>query len=112
MHDLVVLDATTVGVIVGVEADSLRVLTNQACALALHAVLCECLSATLALCGHAQLGSHEHRACAYQHLPATTCLPGAAAQGRPDKPDVRTCRLTDLKRKIVNKRATVKDGGE
>ena len=29
LHDLVVLDATTVGVIVGVEADSVKVLTNQ-----------------------------------------------------------------------------------
>ena len=31
MHDLVVLDNTTVGVIVNVEQDALRVLTNQAC---------------------------------------------------------------------------------
>lgn len=29
MHDLVVLDNTTVGVIVNVEQDALRVLTNQ-----------------------------------------------------------------------------------
>jgi ABC-type sugar transport system substrate-binding protein len=30
MHDLVVLDNTTVGVVVNVDQDSLRVLTNQA----------------------------------------------------------------------------------
>ncbi len=29
MHDLVVLDNTTVGVVVNVEQDALRVLTNQ-----------------------------------------------------------------------------------
>jgi transcription elongation factor SPT5 len=29
MHDLVVLDNTTVGVVVDVESDALRVLTNQ-----------------------------------------------------------------------------------
>lgn len=31
MHDLVVLDNTTVGVVVNVEQDALRVLTNQVC---------------------------------------------------------------------------------
>lgn len=31
MHDLVVLDNATVGVVVNVEADALRVLTNQVC---------------------------------------------------------------------------------
>lgn len=31
MHDLVVLDNATVGVIVNVEQDALRVLTNQVC---------------------------------------------------------------------------------
>ncbi|PRW59844.1 transcription elongation factor SPT5-like protein 1 [Chlorella sorokiniana] len=59
MHDLVVLDNTTVGVIVNVEQDALRVLTNQ---------------------------------------------------GRPDKPDIRVCRLPDIKRKMNNRRASVKDG--
>ncbi|EFN50704.1 hypothetical protein CHLNCDRAFT_142577 [Chlorella variabilis] len=54
MHDLVVLDNTTVGVIVNVEQDALR--------------------------------------------------------GRPDKPDIRVCRLPDIKRKMMNKRASVKDG--
>jgi hypothetical protein len=33
-------------------------------------------------------------------------------QGRPDKPDIRVCRLPDIKRKMINKRASVKDGGE
>ncbi|KAL4420140.1 hypothetical protein ABPG77_010356 [Micractinium sp. CCAP 211/92] len=59
MHDLVVLDNATVGVVVNVEADALRVLTNQ---------------------------------------------------GRPDKPDIRVCRLPDIKRKMNNRRASVKDG--
>lgn len=59
LFDLVVLDAQTVGVIVGVNKDSCRVLTNQ---------------------------------------------------GRPDAPDVQVCRLPDMKRKIVNKRASAIDG--
>ena len=33
-------------------------------------------------------------------------------QGRPDKPDIRVCRLPDIKRKMNNRRASVKDGGE
>ena len=59
LFDLVVLDAQTVGVIVGVDKDSCKVLTNQ---------------------------------------------------GRPDAPDVRICRLPDMKRKIVNRRASAIDG--
>lgn len=59
MHDLVVLDNATVGVVINVEQDALRVLTNQ---------------------------------------------------GRPDKPDIRVCRLADIKRKMNNRRASVKDG--
>eukprot|EP00887_Chlorella_sp_A99_P006595 scaffold3.g6595.t1 len=61
LHDLVVLDANTVGVVVGVEADSCTVLTNQ---------------------------------------------------GRPDKADVRTCRLPDIKRKMNSRRNTATDGGQ
>ena len=59
LFDLVVLDAQTVGVLVGVDKDSCRVLTNQ---------------------------------------------------GRPDAPDVRICRLPDIKRKVVNRRASAIDG--
>ncbi len=59
LFDLVVLDAQTVGVIVGVDKDSCRVLTNQ---------------------------------------------------GRPDAPDIRICRLPDIKRKVVNRRASAIDG--
>lgn len=59
LFDFVALDPTTVGVIVGVDKDSCRVLTNQ---------------------------------------------------GRPDKPDIRTCRLPDLKRKIDSRRASTQDG--
>lgn len=58
---MVVLDAQTVGVIVGVDKDSCSVLTNQ---------------------------------------------------GHPEKPDVRVCRLPDLKRKVNNRRATALDGSE
>jgi transcription elongation factor SPT5 len=58
LFDLVSLDPTTVGVIVGVDKDSCRVMTNQ---------------------------------------------------GRPDKPDVRICRLPDLKRKLTDKRGVVID---
>lgn len=39
------------------------------------------------------------------------CVP-PLLQGRPDKPDIRVCRLPDIKRKMNNKRASVKDGGE
>ena len=60
LHDLVVLDNTTVGVIVGVEADAVTVLTNQ---------------------------------------------------GRPERPDIRTCRLPDIKSRAANRRATAQDGG-
>jgi transcription elongation factor SPT5 len=59
LFDLVVLDAQTVGVIIGVDKDSCKVLTNQ---------------------------------------------------GRPDSPDVRICRLPDIKRKVVNRRASAVDG--
>lgn len=59
LFDLVLLDSSTVGVIVNVEKDSCKVLTNQ---------------------------------------------------GRPEKPNVRICRLPDLKRKINNRRATAIDG--
>lgn len=59
LFDLVVLDAQTVGVIIGVDKDSCRVLTNQ---------------------------------------------------GRPDSPDIRICRLPDMKRKVVNRRASAIDG--
>ncbi|KAK2076003.1 hypothetical protein QBZ16_001339 [Prototheca wickerhamii] len=59
LHDLVALDAATVGVIVGVDRDACRVLTNQ---------------------------------------------------GRPEKPDVRVCRLPDLKRKLNDRRAAAQDG--
>ncbi|KAG7669634.1 hypothetical protein Ndes2437B_g05814 [Nannochloris sp. 'desiccata'] len=58
LFDLVVLDSQTVGVIVGVEKDTCRVLTNA---------------------------------------------------GDPGKPDVRVCRLPDLKRKINNRRASAQD---
>ena len=40
-------------------------------------------------------------------LPCLLCV-----QGRPDKPDIRVCRLPDIKRKMNNRRASVKDGGE
>jgi hypothetical protein len=33
-------------------------------------------------------------------------------QGRPDKPDVRVCRLPDLKRKLNNRRASTQDRSE
>ena len=33
-------------------------------------------------------------------------------QGRPDKPDVRVCRLPDLKRKINSRRTTAMDTGQ
>ena len=59
LFDLVVLDAQTVGVIIAVDKDSCRVLTNQ---------------------------------------------------GRPDSPDIRICRLPDMKRKVVNRRASAIDG--
>lgn len=59
LFDLVVLDPQTVGVIVGVDKDSCRVLTNQ---------------------------------------------------GRPEAPDIRICRLPDIKRKVVNRRASAIDG--
>ena len=59
LFDLVVLDAQTVGVIISVDKDSCRVMTNQ---------------------------------------------------GRPDSPDVRVCRLPDIKRKVVNRRASAIDG--
>lgn len=59
LFDLVVLDSQTVGVIIGVDKDSCKILTNQ---------------------------------------------------GRPDAPDVRTCRLPDIKRKIVNRRSSAIDG--
>ncbi len=58
LFDLVVLDSQTVGVIVGVEKDTCRVLTNA---------------------------------------------------GDPGKPDVRVCRLPDVKRKITNRRASAQD---
>ena len=56
-----VLDAQTVGVIVGVDKDSCRVLTNQ---------------------------------------------------GRPEKPDLRVCRLPDIKRKMDSRRSSAQDGSE
>lgn len=59
LFDFVALDASTVGVIVGVDKDSCRVLTNQ---------------------------------------------------GRPDRPDIRICRLPDLKRKIDSRRTGTQDG--
>jgi transcription elongation factor SPT5 len=58
LFDLVVLDSQTVGVIVGIEKDTCRVLTNA---------------------------------------------------GDPGKPDVRVCRLPDVKRKINNRRASAQD---
>lgn len=61
LFDLVVLDAQTVGVIVGVDKDCCSVLTNQ---------------------------------------------------GRPEKPDLRVCRLPDLKRKMDSRRASTQDGSE
>lgn len=59
LFDFVALDASTVGVIVGVDKDSCRVLTNQ---------------------------------------------------GRPERADIRICRLPDLKRKIDSRRTGTQDG--
>ncbi len=60
LHDLVSLDNQTFGVIVGVEKEACRVLTNQ---------------------------------------------------GRPEKPDVRVCRLPDIQRKLLSKRNVTQDAG-
>ncbi|GAB4821977.1 hypothetical protein N2152v2_009023 [Parachlorella kessleri] len=60
LHDLVALDNQTFGVIVGVEKEACRVLTNQ---------------------------------------------------GRPEKPDVRVCRLPDIQRKLLARRNVTQDAG-
>ncbi|KAK9811747.1 hypothetical protein WJX72_009461 [[Myrmecia] bisecta] len=58
LHDLVVLDQQTAGIIVAVDKDTCRVLTNQ---------------------------------------------------GTPEKPDIRLCRLPDIKRKMITRKAVTQD---
>ena len=115
MHDLVVLDNTTVGVVVNVEADALRVLTNQARAREggggggwggggnnqqRHRCCCRCVVAVVAAAPPPLLV-----------VSLMVCYLSPTLQGRPDKPDIRMCRLPDIKRKMDNRRASVRDGG-
>ena len=114
MHDLVVLDNTTVGVIVNVEQDALRVLTNQVRVQCCwegggggggEEVLRRAVLLLLHVCLLLQTGGLP------LSIAAAAAAVAAALQGRPDKPDVRLCRLPDIKRKMDNRRASVKDGG-